>query len=87
MNHETDLSLSEQLQAHRQVEAFLVIMHSRYGIEAEDIPDLIASVRWANAYRNRLDKLSFHAAMTLIGVIVLGGVSLLWAGLKNVISR
>ena len=64
---EHHLSDEERVKVQMQVDHFLTVIETRYGISVNEATDLL---RWAKAQRDRNNKLAQAGAISLIGLIV-----------------
>jgi len=64
---EHHLSDEDRVRVQMQVDHFLTVIETRYGISVNEATDLL---RWAKAQRDRNNKLAQAGAISLIGLIV-----------------
>jgi hypothetical protein len=67
MDVEHHLSDEERIKVQMQVDHFLTVIETRYGISVNEATELL---RWARAQRERNSKLAQAGAISLIGLIV-----------------
>lgn len=73
--------------ATEQVEAFIEILSSKYGINEEEIPKLINAVKWAAEHKVTIDKLSMATLVAIITTFVGGVVITIWESIKTYIGK
>ena len=64
---EHHLSDEDRVRVQMQVDHFLTVIETRYGISVNEATELL---RWARAQRDRNNKLAQAGAISLIGLIV-----------------
>ena len=75
----------QRLDAEDQVECFLDILSTRYGVKLEDIPKYLEAIRWAIEHRANMARLIWAVALGIAGIAVTGAVAALWEGIKHAI--
>lgn len=80
------ISPDDRLRAEIQCEAFITVLCRRYGIAEEDIPELIAGLRWASEHRAHIEKVTFAMTVTLLAAVVSGFILALWEGFKHFVK-
>ncbi len=76
-----------RIDAEMLAEAMLDLLATRYGIERDDIPKHLETIRWAESGRIGLMRLSWAAALGVIALAVSGIVSAIWEGVKHAIRN
>jgi len=67
----------------RQFDAMLGIFCKRYGVTEDEIPTLIEKARWSGRHRDGITRISWSAALGLVGIFVSGLVLLIIEGIKH----
>ena len=75
----------QRLDAEDQVECFLDILSSRYGVKLEDIPKYLEAIRWAIEHRANMARIIWAVALGITGLAVSGAIAALWEGVKHAI--
>ena len=87
MNRESDgdheYDRMRRLDAEDQVEYFLDILSTRYGVKLEDVPKYLDAVRWAVEHRANMARLIWAVALGIAGIAISGAVAALWEGIKH----
>lgn len=81
---EHHLTEEERYKAALQVEHFIHILETRYGISATEATELL---RWARAQRERNQKLAQGGALSLIGLVITAIAISLVEGVKAFFAR
>lgn len=82
MDHQ--LSDEEKYRIQVQVDHFIHVLETRYGITAQEATELL---RWARAQRDRNGKLAQGGALALIGLIVTALTMSMLEGIKEWFRR
>ena len=77
------ISMEDRIKAEAQVEAFFEIITTRYGIKAEEIPELIDNIRWMGNHRRSISRLSWTAGLAVITLGASGLGMAAWEGIKH----
>ena len=89
MNRESDgdheYDRMRRLDAEDQVEYFLDILSTRYGVKLEDVPKYLDAVRWAVEHRANMARLIWAVALGIAGIAISGAVAALWEGIKHAV--
>lgn len=80
------MDIEDRVKAEEQVEAFIKILSTRYGIRENEIPEIIDTARWAVRHRAGLSRITWHASLGVVGLAVMGLMAVLWEGVKAVFS-
>ena len=86
MNQTTDEADLEAWRRERQFDAMVQLFCKRYGVDEDEIPDLIEKARWAGEHRFALNKLHWSAALGVLGAITTGLLLMLWEGIKHTLT-
>lgn len=86
MNHETDVEDLEAGRRERQFDAMVQLFCKRYGVNEDEIPHLVETVRWSSQHRSGIAKLHWSAALGVLGAVVTGLLLMLWEGIKHTIT-
>ena len=78
--------LETMVLAERQVEAFLRIMSTRYGLKEDEIPELLDNMKWVVKHRKHIDNSGTYALFILLGLVVTGLVTAMWEGIKHMLT-
>lgn len=62
----------DKLRARLQVEAFLTLLLDKYGIHENEIPDLLSGARRMVNYSNGVNRLSWVAVLSILGLAITG---------------
>lgn len=82
---ETD-DVKRRMEAEAQLEAFLSLLETRYGLEPKDIPDLLDTLR--RLHKRRIDtyNLQWNVLLGILMLAVSGLGHSLWTGLKEMLK-
>ena len=86
MNQDLDEADLEAGRRERQFDAMVQLFCKRYGVDEDEIPQLIEKIRWSGEHRHILNKLSFNAALGVLGAITTGLLLMLWEGIKHTLT-
>lgn len=81
------LPIEERIKVEQQVEAFIDIMATRYGIKQEDIPGIIDDLRWVADHRRSINRVAWSAILGVVALVVSGAWMMLWEGVKQTIAK
>lgn len=70
----------------RQFDAMVQLFCKRYGVDEDEIPDLIEKARWAGEHKSALNKLHWSVALGVLGAITTGLLLMLWEGIKHTLT-
>ena len=87
MNHETDEQDREAGRRERQFDAMVQIFCKRYGVDSDEIPHLIETVRWSSQHRTGIIRIHWSAALGVLGAVVTGLLLMLWEGIKHTVNQ
>lgn len=80
------LPIEERIKVEQQVEAFIDIMATRYGIKPEDIPGLVDDLRWVADHRRGINRVAWSAILGVVALVVSGAWMIFWEGVKHTVS-
>lgn len=72
--------------AMRQVDYFIKIVETRYGVEEDEIPELLAELRWLRQHRDMIKKVMSGTMITVVGALLMAMFYAVWEGLKIIIK-
>lgn len=81
------LSIEDRIKAEEQVEAFITVLTKRYGIQEEEIPDLIEIIRWSADHRRGINRVGWSALLGIVGIAASGIMLAVWEGIKHILTR
>lgn len=81
------LEKEQLLEAEAQVEAFLIVLSRRYGVDPDEIPKFVEALRWAAEHRGNIKRLSWHAFLGVVSAVVFGGIALFVLGIKTWVQQ
>ncbi len=87
MSNETELHDAERGAAERQVDYFVDIVARRYGIEPEEIPEIMENMRWLHKHRQLAGRIAGGVTIMVIGAVALMTLSTLWEGFKSIVNN
>lgn len=70
----------------RQFDAMVQLFCKRYGVNEDEIPNLIETARWARQHRSGISKLHWSAALGVLGAVTTGLLLMLWEGIKHTLT-
>ncbi len=73
--------------AEQQVDAFISVLATRYGIKEDDLPEMLDGVKWALKHRKMLESIQDKAWLTLMGLGLTGLAVATWEGVKALVGR
>ena len=83
MNETTDDADLEAGRRERNFDAMIQLFCKRYGVTEDEIPELIEKARWSGEHRHSIDRLSWSAALGVVGAIATGLALVVWEGIKH----
>jgi hypothetical protein len=72
-----------RIAAEVQVEAFLSILETRYGLKSDDVPAILDDLRWVREHRNGINRVSWSVALGILAIALSGVMHALWEGIKG----
>lgn len=87
MTGDKDEELRVRIIAEMQVDAFLSLLETRYGIKSEDIPQFLDDMRWVRQHRVGMSRVSWAVLLGVAAIAVSGLVHALWDGIKASITK
>lgn len=75
-----------RVRAEIQVEAFLSILETRYGLKSEDVPQILDDLRWVREHRNGINRVSWSVALGVLAIAIAGVMNAFWEGIKQVVK-
>ena len=72
-----------RIAAEVQVEAFLSILETRYGLKSGDVPAILDDLRWVREHRNGINRVSWSVALGILAIALSGVMHALWEGIKQ----
>lgn len=75
-----------RVRAEIQVEAFLSILETRFGLKSDDVPQILDDLRWVREHRNGINRVSWSVALGVLAIAVAGVMHAFWEGIKQVVK-
>ena len=74
------MGIEDKIHAEEQVEVFLTLLYKRYGVKEDEIPEIIDNIRWISRSRTGVSRITWHASLALIGLVMMGLFTLVKEG-------
>lgn len=75
-----------RVRAEIQVEAFLSILETRFGLKSDDVPQILDDLRWVREHRNGINRVSWSVALGVLAIALAGVMNAFWEGIKQVVK-
>jgi len=79
--------VEKRVQAELQVEAFISLLEKRYGLESEDLPEILDDLRWLRKHRAGINRVSWSVALGLLALAAAGVWQAFVEGVKHFIRQ
>ena len=80
------MNLEERIKAEQQVEAFINVLSTRYGLKEHEIPEILDNLRWISRHRAGVSRITWHASLGLVGLAVVGLAAAMWEGIRHFLT-
>jgi hypothetical protein len=80
------MNLEERIKAEQQVEAFINVLSTRYGLKENEIPEILDNLRWISRHRAGVSRITWHASLGLVGLAVVGLAAAMWEGIRHFLT-
>ena len=72
---------------HKQVESFLDVLKNRYGLEDEDLKELVDDLKFLNNYRRKVQRFTSIFFGSIMTGLAIGTLWVVWEGVKGLVKR
>lgn len=80
------MNLEDRIKAEEQVEVFIRILSTRYGLKENEIPEILDNLRWISRHRAGISRITWHASLSLVGLAIIGLGAAIWEGIKHFVT-
>lgn len=81
-----NLSEEQKVKVAAEVDYFMVIMLRRYGLNEDDIPQIIDSLRWLKEHREFMGRVQAGGTLSLVAMLVSALAAAAWQGVKTILA-
>ncbi len=81
MSYES-LSDEEKLRVAAQVDHFMTVLLNRYGLQQQDVPKILDSLRWLQEHKAFIERIKSGGALSLVSILIMALASAVWQGVK-----